>query len=97
MSAAESFSLNFLFLLGFISLLGKDDCGTLTEEESLLLRLLTPVYKAYYAKSMVGVCAELIEAFGGQGYIEDTGIPCLMRDAQACLVTSWKFKLMPFL
>ena len=46
------------------------------------MRLLTPVYKAYYAKSMVGVCAELIEAFGGQGYIEDTGIPCLMRDVQ---------------
>jgi alkylation response protein AidB-like acyl-CoA dehydrogenase len=61
----------------------------ITDEESLLLRLLTPVYKAYYAKSMIGVCAELIEAFGGQGYIEDTGIPCLMRDVQVGHFSSW--------
>lgn len=28
------------------------------------------------------VTSEGLESFGGQGYIEDTGIPGLMRDAQ---------------
>ena len=28
------------------------------------------------------VSSEGLESFGGQGYIEDTGIPGLMRDAQ---------------
>lgn len=28
------------------------------------------------------VTSEGLESFGGQGYIEDTGLPGLMRDAQ---------------
>ena len=35
------------------------------------------------------VSSEGLESFGGQGYIEDTGIPGLMRDAQ---VTKTLFK-----
>lgn len=28
------------------------------------------------------MCSEGLESFGGQGYIEDTGLPTFLRDAQ---------------
>ena len=51
-------------------------------QDLLLLRLLGPVAKMYTAKAAVAVTSEGLECFGGQGYIEDTGIPTLLRDAQ---------------
>lgn len=30
----------------------------------------------------VAVCSELLESFGGHGYLEDTGFPAYLRDAQ---------------
>jgi alkylation response protein AidB-like acyl-CoA dehydrogenase len=30
----------------------------------------------------IAVASEGLESFGGQGYIEDTGLPNLLRDAQ---------------
>ncbi|MFN2511248.1 MAG: acyl-CoA dehydrogenase family protein [Pyrinomonadaceae bacterium] len=50
--------------------------------ETLLLRLLTPVMKLTTGKQAVLVLSEVIEAFGGAGYVEDTGLPQLLRDAQ---------------
>src|SRR5204863_3603671 len=47
-----------------------------------LLRLLTPVVKLNTAKQAVSGLSEVCESFGGAGYIEDTGIPTLLRDAQ---------------
>ena len=47
-----------------------------------MLRLLTPVSKLYTAKAAVSVVSEGLECFGGQGYIEDTGLPGLLRDVQ---------------
>ena len=39
------------------------------------------------------VTSEGLESFGGQGYIEDTGLPGLMRDAQVLwLFVSISFK-----
>ncbi len=72
------------FLLGFflIKLLGKEDCHTATEREIALLRLLTPVAKLYTAKGAISSASELIEMIGGLGYLEDTNIPWLLRDAQ---------------
>ena len=55
-----------------------------TDTTRLLLRLLTPVAKLYTAKVAVSVTSEGLECFGGQGYIEDTGIPAMLRDAQVC-------------
>ena len=46
------------------------------------MRLLTPVSKFYTAKAAVSVVSEGLECFGGQGYIEDTGLPGLLRDVQ---------------
>jgi alkylation response protein AidB-like acyl-CoA dehydrogenase len=71
-------------LLGFRAseLLGREEEKTLTEEEGLLLRLITPVAKAVTAKQAVAGVSEVIESFGGAGYVEDTGLPRLLRDAQ---------------
>ncbi|HEY2971471.1 MAG TPA: acyl-CoA dehydrogenase family protein [Pyrinomonadaceae bacterium] len=51
-------------------------------DETLLLRLLTPVMKLTTGKQAVLVLSEVIEAFGGAGYVEDTGLPQLLRDSQ---------------
>lgn len=72
------------FLLAFrvAELLGKEECGEASEIDLQLLRLLTPVAKLYTAKQAVTIASEAVEAFGGAGYVEDTGIPRLLRDAQ---------------
>jgi alkylation response protein AidB-like acyl-CoA dehydrogenase len=67
-------------------LLGREECGAATPDEAALLRLLTPVVKLYTAKQAIAVASEVIEAFGGAGYIEDTGIPRLLRDAQVLAI-----------
>jgi acyl-CoA dehydrogenase len=51
-------------------------------DETVLLRLLTPVMKLTTGKQAVLVLSEVIEAFGGAGYVEDTGLPQLLRDSQ---------------
>ncbi len=63
-------------------LMGKEELGMVTAAEQALLRLLTPVAKLYTAKQAIAVASEVLEAFGGAGYIEDTGLPHLLRDAQ---------------
>ena len=72
------------FLLAFrvVELLGREECGEATESELRLLRLLIPVAKLYTAKCAIAIASETLEAFGGAGYVEDTGIPRLLRDAQ---------------
>ncbi len=63
-------------------LTGRSEMGEINEEETLLLRLLTPVMKLLTGKQAVAVASETLEAFGGAGYVEDTGLPVLLRDAQ---------------
>lgn len=63
-------------------LLGRVEHGTAAPHEAALLRLLTPLAKLWTGKLAVQVCSEAIECFGGAGYIEDTGLPQLLRDAQ---------------
>jgi alkylation response protein AidB-like acyl-CoA dehydrogenase len=65
-----------------VELLGRDESGDATESESRLLRFLIPVAKLYTAKQAIAVASEALEAFGGAGYLEDTGLPRLLRDAQ---------------
>jgi alkylation response protein AidB-like acyl-CoA dehydrogenase len=72
------------FLLSFhaLELLGKEDCGEATEDERAELRLLTPLAKLFTAKQAVAGVSEVLECFGGAGYLEDTGLPRLLRDTQ---------------
>jgi alkylation response protein AidB-like acyl-CoA dehydrogenase len=72
------------FLLTFraVELLGKEEAGEATEREAELLRLLSPIVKLVTARQGVTVATEGIEAFGGAGYVEDTGLPAIVRDNQ---------------
>jgi acyl-CoA dehydrogenase len=63
-------------------LLGRRETGHADETDRALLRLLTPIAKLTTAKQAVSGTSEVIEAFGGAGYVEDTGLPPLLRDAQ---------------
>ena len=63
-------------------LTGQAETDELSEDDALLLRLLTPVMKLTTGKQAVMVASEVLEAFGGEGYVEDTGLPQLLRDAQ---------------
>jgi len=63
-------------------LLGRHETSGLSDSDRSLLRLLTPLAKLTTGKQVVDVASEVVEAFGGAGYVEDTGIPVLLRDAQ---------------
>jgi len=62
-------------------LLGRSEAGRASGEQAGLLRLLVPIAKLTTGKQAVAVLSEVIEAFGGAGYVEDTGLPLLLRDA----------------
>ncbi len=47
-----------------------------------LARALVPIAKLTTGKQAVAVTSEAIEACGGAGYIEDTGLPRILADAQ---------------
>ncbi|HEX6627062.1 MAG TPA: acyl-CoA dehydrogenase family protein [Gemmatimonadaceae bacterium] len=79
---ALQFRASFMLAFRVVELLGREECGEASETELKLLRLLIPVAKLYTAKQAVAVASEVVEAFGGAGYVEDTGIPRLLRDAQ---------------
>lgn len=72
----------FLLVMDVCRLLGREESGMATQLDTNLLRLLTPVVKLYTGKQAMAVVSEGLESFGGQGYIEDTGLPGLLRDTQ---------------
>jgi len=63
-------------------LVGLDEAGEADAHETALLRLLVPIAKLTTGKQAVAVASEALEAFGGAGYVEDTDLPRLLRDAQ---------------
>jgi acyl-CoA dehydrogenase len=65
-----------------VQLLGREEAGVASDQERLALRLLLPVTKLTTGKQAVAGASETLEAFGGAGYIEDTHLPQLLRDAQ---------------
>lgn len=65
-----------------VRLLGRQEHGATDAEQGALLRLLIPISKLMTGKQAVAVTSEALEAFGGAGYVEDTGLPVLLRDAQ---------------
>ena len=52
------------------------------EQAERLARALVPIAKLTTGKQAVAVTSEAIEACGGAGYIEDTGLPRILADAQ---------------
>lgn len=59
-------------LLGRLELSGAD---------KELARVVFPLTKMAVARQAVWQCSQLIESFGGAGYVEDTGLPRMLRDA----------------
>ncbi|NXC36357.1 ACD11 dehydrogenase, partial [Campylorhamphus procurvoides] len=70
----------FLLLMEIVRLLGLAETNLASEQDQLLLRLLIPVAKLYTGKQASAVAVEAMESFGGQGYMEDTGLPVILRD-----------------
>jgi len=72
----------FLMTFLLVELQGRSEAGAIDQGQRALLRLLTPLTKLVTGKQAVAVVGEVIEAFGGAGYVEDTGLPQLLRDTQ---------------
>lgn len=72
------------FLLAFraAELLGRMEAKVATEEDLQLQRLVTPLAKLTTGKQTVALTSEALESFGGAGYVEDTGLPRMLADAQ---------------
>jgi hypothetical protein len=65
-----------------VELFGRAERDEATDEQRQVLRMLLPIAKLVTGKQAVAAASEALEAFGGAGYIEDTHLPVLLRDAQ---------------
>jgi alkylation response protein AidB-like acyl-CoA dehydrogenase len=63
------------------ALLGRVEVGT-DPVAAAELRIVAPLAKLVTGKLAVASASEYVESFGGAGYVEDTGVPRLLRDAQ---------------
>jgi alkylation response protein AidB-like acyl-CoA dehydrogenase len=72
----------FQFAFYVAELTGRSETREISDDDALLLRVLTPVMKLTTGKQSVMVVSEVLETFGGAGYVEDTGLPVLLRDSQ---------------
>ncbi len=68
--------------LRLAELLGKVECDVATDREKGAWRLLTPLAKLGTGKQAVALASECMECHGGVGYMEDSGVPTILRDAQ---------------
>ncbi len=62
------------------ALLGRAETGDATAAAEL--RIVAPLAKLTTGRLAVAAASEYLECFGGAGYVEDTGVPRLLRDAQ---------------
>ena len=64
------------------ALLGRVEADGDATAAAAELRLVAPLAKIATGKAAVASASEYLECFGGAGFVEDTGIPRLLRDAQ---------------
>lgn len=69
-----------------VRLFGRKECHIATDEEKLVFRLLNPLAKLHVAKQSMSVISEGLESIGGQALMEDSALPCMLRDAQIFVV-----------
>jgi alkylation response protein AidB-like acyl-CoA dehydrogenase len=65
-----------------VTLIGLSEAGEPGPAEAAELRLLSSLTKLVTGRQVVAVTSEVLESFGGAGYVEDTGLPLLLRDGQ---------------
>lgn len=77
-----------VFVLGFevVYLLGCVEYGVVDLYELVLLCLFMLLVKLWIVKFVVKLCFEVLECFGGVGYIEDIGLLQLLCDVQVYLI-----------
>jgi alkylation response protein AidB-like acyl-CoA dehydrogenase len=63
-------------------LLGRVEAGDASDADHLAFRAVVLLAKLATGKQAVALASEALECFGGAGYVEDTGLPRLLRDAQ---------------
>jgi alkylation response protein AidB-like acyl-CoA dehydrogenase len=70
-------------VFGVVRLMGKVECNGPKggEQDSLRLRMLTPVAKAFAAEKASAGIEEAMTALGGAGYMEENGFGRAIRDA----------------
>jgi acyl-CoA dehydrogenase len=73
--AAYALAAHAFWLLGRVEVDGD-------EAAEAELRLVAPLAKLATGRLAVAAASEYLECFGGAGYVEDTGVPRLLRDAQ---------------
>ncbi|MFC8291136.1 acyl-CoA dehydrogenase family protein [Streptomyces sp. NPDC057242] len=58
-----------------------EDGGAGADRERALLRIAVPVAKYWVTKRCTPVVAEALECLGGNGYVEESGMPRLLRES----------------
>jgi alkylation response protein AidB-like acyl-CoA dehydrogenase len=79
---AADYEAAFTLTFREVSLLGRSETGEITPRDSAVLAAMHPLAKLFTAKLAVASASEVLECFGGAGYVEDTGLPALLRDSQ---------------
>ena len=77
---------NLLFMLQMVQFLQEIDGQR--EQNRDLFRISTSALKVFTAKEAVSLISEGLECFGGLGYMENSKIPVIYRDAQ--VLTIWE-------
>ncbi|KAF9208662.1 hypothetical protein BGZ49_008040 [Haplosporangium sp. Z 27] len=77
--ATSQFVFYCVAMLGRIETLD-NNLPEIKDHDIPLLRLLTPILKVWSAKNGFAMSQEAMECYGGQGYMEETGLGRAMRD-----------------
>ena len=77
---ATNYAAALALVLRCCALTGRAEQGMASDDELAVLRGLTPITKLATARWAVEDAAEAMEALGGVGYCEDSGMPALVRD-----------------
>ncbi|NJQ03835.1 acyl-CoA dehydrogenase family protein [Streptomyces zingiberis] len=68
-------------VLGMRLAAAMDAAGTGSDHDRMLLRLAVPAAKYWVTKRATWLAAEALECLGGNGYVEESGMPRLLREA----------------
>lgn len=73
---------NLILYLRLSELFSKEQSSTINSHEANLLRVMVPLMKLFTGKEVLSFLSEVLESFGGMGYIEGSMLPVMLRDAQ---------------
>lgn len=77
---AVDYQASLALTLRCCELLGKEEKGSASDDEQAVLRGLTPLTKLATGRWSIAGATEAMEAIGGVGYCEDSGMPVLVRN-----------------